>query len=80
MKFMYFSSLWMEISKLPPARFGTEPLPSHPPHEDWNLGRSWHFEFWLLQNSPPQNLFDIHVSLAKIHIRFLLPLDIVLLL
>ena len=22
-----------------------------PPH--WNWGRSWHFEFWLLQNMPP---------------------------
>ena len=29
----------------------------HPPPPNWNLGRSWQFEFWLLQNIPPQLKF-----------------------
>ena len=24
-----------------------------PPPEDWNSGKSWHFEFWLPKNPPP---------------------------
>ena len=27
--------------------------PSPPPPQNWNLGRSWHFQFWLSEHSPP---------------------------
>ena len=34
----------------------TEHPHPHPRPENWNLGKSWHFEFWLLQNTPLNKL------------------------
>ena len=28
------------------------PFPDHPPSKNWNLGRSWHFGFWLSRPPP----------------------------
>ena len=28
----------------------------YPPPETWNLGRSWDFEYFQLQNTPPQKI------------------------
>ena len=44
------------------------PLPTPPPpHENWNLGRSWHlktFQFWLADNNPPSPKFKFNHFLA----------------
>ena len=41
LKFSQILALWvLTTSEYPPG--------------NWNLGRSWHFEFWLIQNPPPQ--------------------------
>ena len=39
---------WPELGTL---SFDYPRIPSPP--ENWNLGRSWHFELWLLKNIPP---------------------------
>ena len=43
LKFRQILGLWVfSVTEYPP-----------PPPENWNLGRSWDFEYFQLQNSPP---------------------------
>ena len=45
------SKFWFKIPRVPPL---SEQSPAPPPSpENWNLGRSWHFEFWLGREFPP---------------------------
>ena len=34
-------------------------LQNTPPPENWNLGRSWDFEYFQLQNTPPPPKIEI---------------------
>ena len=56
-------SLCSKSSEHPNLKFGSEHPPPH-----WNLGRSWHFGFWLLtfQNtsSPPQKKLKFRHTMA----------------
>ena len=47
LKFRQILGLWVfSVTEYPP-----------PPPENWNLGRSWDFEYFQLQNTPPQLKF-----------------------
>ena len=37
----------------PVLEFGSEHTHTHMPPPNWNLGRSWHFGFWLSRTPPP---------------------------
>ena len=45
------SKICVQILQSPSVEFQIREPP--PPKKNWNLGRSWHFEFLLLQSTPP---------------------------
>ena len=50
------SKFWFKILRVPHSQNSRVPPPTPPPTtENWNLGRSWHFEFWLGWEYPPPN-------------------------
>ena len=80
-KFYRIPLFWNTVSEYPPPtkieiwadlgtltfQFQNTPPPPAPPTENWNLGRSWHFDFSVSEYPPNWNLgrswhFDFSVS------------------